>query len=55
MANFSYGAQDEVKDKIHDISPIEEELTQNLLIALRDTCVLNYRRSYDKVNNEDWS
>jgi hypothetical protein len=42
MANFAYGAQEQQEQH----QPVEEQILE---IVLRDTCVLYYRRSYDKV------
>lgn len=47
MANFDYGASNDVMQ--------ESEIAKLLEITLRDTCILNYRRSYDKVDGREWT
>ena len=49
MANFAYG-----DGNTEQFSKETDSLARVVEILMRDQCVLNYRESYDKVNNEQW-
>ena len=54
MANFNYNDSQDSSGIISADQKLAQDLALCLEISLRDTCILNYRRSYDKVLDNDW-